>query len=63
MKIDSSLMFDPVLVKEMAPQLEQAGFDGAYTFEGRSDPFISVAAACTKSRRKSARDTQRRFVS
>ncbi|NCF19940.1 MAG: TIGR03617 family F420-dependent LLM class oxidoreductase [Haliea sp.] len=29
----------------MAPQLEEAGFDGAYTFEGQSDPFISVAAA------------------
>jgi probable F420-dependent oxidoreductase len=45
MKIDGSLMFDPVVVKTMAPQLEQAGFDGAYTFEGQSDPFISVAAA------------------
>ena len=45
MKIDSSLMFEPVKVKEMAPQLEAAGFDGAYTFEGQSDPFISVAAA------------------
>ena len=45
MKIDSSLMFDPVKVREMAPQLEEAGFDGAYTFEGQSDPFISVAAA------------------
>jgi probable F420-dependent oxidoreductase len=29
----------------MAAQLEEAGFDGAYTFEGQSDPFISVAAA------------------
>jgi len=45
MKIDSSLMFDPVKVKDMAPQIEEAGFDGAYTFEGQSDPFISVAAA------------------
>ena len=45
MKIDSSLMFEPVKVKAMAPQLEEAGFDGAYTFEGQSDPFISVAAA------------------
>ncbi len=45
MKIDGSLMFDPVKVSEMAPQLEQAGFDGAYTFEGQSDPFIGVAAA------------------
>lgn len=45
MKIDSSLMFDPVKVGAMASQLEEAGFDGAYTFEGQSDPFISVAAA------------------
>jgi probable F420-dependent oxidoreductase len=45
MKIDSSLMFEPVKVKAMAPRLEEAGFDGAYTFEGQSDPFISVAAA------------------
>ena len=45
MKIDGSLMFDPVKVSEMAPQLEEAGFDGAYTFEGQSDPFIGVAAA------------------
>ena len=45
MKIDSSLMFEPVKVKAMAPELEAAGFDGAYTFEGQSDPFISVAAA------------------
>jgi probable F420-dependent oxidoreductase len=29
----------------MAAELEEAGFDGAYTFEGQSDPFISVAAA------------------
>ncbi len=45
MKIDSSLMFDPVKVAAMAGQLEEAGFDGAYTFEGQSDPFISLSAA------------------
>ena len=45
LKIDSSLMFDPARVGEMAAQLENAGFDGAYTFEGQHDPFISVAAA------------------
>jgi probable F420-dependent oxidoreductase len=45
MKIDSSLIFEPVKVGAMAAQLEEAGFDGAYTFEGQSDPFISVAAA------------------
>ena len=45
MKIDSSLILEPVKVKAMAPEMEAAGFDGAYTFEGQSDPFISVAAA------------------
>ena len=45
MKIDSSLMFEPSQVGAIAPQLEEAGFDGAYTFEGQSDPFIACAAA------------------
>ena len=45
MKIDSSLMFEPAKVGPVAAQLEQAGYDGAYTFEGQCDPFISVAAA------------------
>jgi len=45
MKIDSSLMFEPAKVGAMAAELEEVGFDGAYTFEGQSDPFISVAAA------------------
>jgi probable F420-dependent oxidoreductase len=48
MKIDSALMFDAVKSAEMAPQLEEAGFDGAYTFEGQSDPFITLAAAATR---------------
>lgn len=51
MKIDSSLMFDPARVAGMAAQLEEAGFDGAYTFEGQSDPFITVAAAAMTSQR------------
>ncbi len=45
MKIDGSLMFDPVVVGEMAGQLEEAGFDGAYTLEGQGDPFIALSAA------------------
>lgn len=51
MKIDSSLMFDPVKVGEMAAKLENEGFDGAYTFEGQSDPFISVAAAAMQTQK------------
>ena len=45
MKIDSSLMLDPAKVGAMAATLEEAGYDGAYTFEGPSDPFLSAAAA------------------
>ncbi|MEP1472526.1 MAG: TIGR03617 family F420-dependent LLM class oxidoreductase [Halieaceae bacterium] len=48
MKIDTSLMFDPVTVGEMAAELEAAGFDGAYSFEGQSDPFITLTAAAMK---------------
>ncbi|QFU77970.1 TIGR03617 family F420-dependent LLM class oxidoreductase [Halioglobus maricola] len=44
-------MFDPARVAGMAQQLEDAGFDGAYTFEGQSDPFITVAAAAMNSER------------
>jgi len=51
LKIDSSLMFDPVKVGDMAAELEQAGFDGAYTFEGQHDPFITLAAAAMKTQR------------
>jgi probable F420-dependent oxidoreductase len=51
LKIDASLMFDPVKVGEMAAQLEQAGFDGAYTFEGQNDPFIGLAVAAMRTQR------------
>lgn len=51
MKIDCSLMFDPSRVAEMAPVLERAGFDGGYSFEGQSDPFIALAAAAMRTER------------
>ena len=51
MKIDTALLFDAAKVATMAPTLEQAGFDGAYTFEGQSDPFISLAAAAMRTER------------
>ena len=51
MKIDASLMFDPVKVGDMAAKLEDAGFDGAYTFEGQSDPFIALTVAAMTTRR------------
>ncbi|MBE9538400.1 MAG: TIGR03617 family F420-dependent LLM class oxidoreductase [Proteobacteria bacterium] len=35
----------------MAGELEEAGFDGAYSFEGQSDPFITIAAAAMKTKK------------
>lgn len=51
MKIDTALMLDPGKVAGMAVELERAGFDGAYSFEGQSDPFISLAAAAMHTER------------
>ena len=51
LKVDSSLMFDPARVGTMAAQMESAGFDGAYTFEGQHDPFISLASAAVQTER------------
>ena len=51
MKIDGSLMFDPVKAGTMATDLEAAGFDGAYTFEGQSDPFITAASAAMQTQK------------
>lgn len=50
MKIDGSLMFDPVKVGEMAARLEDMGFDGAYCFEGQNDPFVSLTVAALKTK-------------
>jgi probable F420-dependent oxidoreductase len=45
MKIDASLMFDPVRNGVMAAELEELGFDGVYSFEGQHDAFMSLAPA------------------
>lgn len=45
MKVDTSLMFEPTKIAEMAKTLEDVGFDGAYSFEGQSDPFVGLTAA------------------
>ena len=42
MKIDASLMFDPLRNGEMAAELEELGFDGVYSFEGQHDAFMSL---------------------
>ena len=44
-------MFDPASVGEMAAELEGVGFDGAYTLEGRHDPFIGLTAAAMTTRK------------
>ncbi len=51
MLIDSSLMFDLSSVGEMAARLEEAGFDGAYTFESKTDPFIAASVAIMKTQK------------
>jgi probable F420-dependent oxidoreductase len=51
MKIDASLMFDPLRNGAMATELEQLDFDGAYSFEGQHDPFTSLAAAAIGTKR------------
>ncbi|MBT4521461.1 MAG: TIGR03617 family F420-dependent LLM class oxidoreductase [Halieaceae bacterium] len=45
MKIDGTLMASPTEVGTMAADLEKAGFDGGYIFEGPGDPFISTSVA------------------
>jgi probable F420-dependent oxidoreductase len=51
MKIDASLMFDPLRNGEMAAELEELGFDGVYSFEGQHDAFMSLATAASNTRR------------
>ncbi len=51
MKIDASLMFDPVRNGAMAAELEALGFDGVYSFEGQSDAFMSLAPAAMSTSR------------
>ena len=46
MKIDGSLLVDnPADAGPAARKLEDAGFDGAFSFEGRHDPFLPLAVA------------------
>ena len=50
MKLDASLMFEPSVIAQMAVALEQAGFDGGYTFEGTSDPFTGLILAAPQTK-------------
>ncbi len=46
MKIDAALMVgNPLDAIAPAGELEAAGYDGLYTFEGRNDPFLPLAMA------------------
>lgn len=45
MKLDAALLGGAAGAADAAVALEAAGFDGAYTFEGPSDPFLPVAVA------------------
>ena len=46
MKIDASMLVsNPVDAIEQGRELEAAGFDGIYTFEGPHDPFLPLAMA------------------
>ena len=50
--VDAALTVDdPRAAGELARALEQAGFDGAYTFEGRHDPFLPLAFAAQATER------------
>ena len=50
-KIDGALMANPAQVGAAATELEAAGFDGAYAFEGPHDPFMVLAAAAATTQR------------
>lgn len=52
MKIDASLLVsNPLDAARLARELEEAGFDGAYTFEGPHDPFLPLAIAAEHTER------------
>jgi probable F420-dependent oxidoreductase len=49
MKIDASMIVqNPMEAREHGQELEHAGFDGLYTFEGPHDPFLPLAMAATQ---------------
>lgn len=52
MKLDAALLSgDPREGAPAARRLEELGFDGAFTFEGRHDPFLPVLPAAAATRR------------
>lgn len=52
MKIDGAILVDdPRDAGPLARRLEAAGYDGAFTFEGRHDPFLPLCVAAEHSER------------
>ena len=52
MKIDGAILVDdPAAAGPVARRLEQAGFDGGFTFEGRHDPFLPICVAAQHTER------------
>jgi probable F420-dependent oxidoreductase len=52
MKVDGSLLVDdPADAGPAALRLEQAGYAGGFSFEGRHDPFLPLAVAAQQTRR------------
>ena len=49
MKVDGSLLVDdPTEAGDLAVRLQQAGYAGGFTFEGRHDPFLPLCVAAGK---------------
>jgi probable F420-dependent oxidoreductase len=52
MKVDGGMLVDdPAEAGPLARRLEQAGYDGGFTFEGRHDPFLPLAVAAQQTGR------------
>ncbi|HQR03936.1 MAG: TIGR03617 family F420-dependent LLM class oxidoreductase [Proteobacteria bacterium] len=52
LQLDAALaVADLAQARALAQQLEAEGFDGLYTFDGRSDPFLPLALAAQDTRR------------
>jgi len=52
MKVDGSLLVDdPADAGPAAKRLEEAGYDGAFSFEGQHDPFLPLVVAAQQTER------------
>ena len=52
MKVDGSLLVDdPADAGPAAKRLEEAGYDGGFSFEGQHDPFLPLAVAAQQTER------------